>query len=165
MKTRTRAALQNTFRAGITLKGIDGVLETLGGVLLWFIRPAAMNEMIRVLSQHDLSRDPRDAIMFYLRRATETLLHSNREFASMYLLSHGLSKVVLVVALWMNAKWAYPATIWFFALFGAYQMYRYSYTHSISMLVLTIFDVALIYLTWLEWREQKKAATAPSERE
>jgi uncharacterized membrane protein len=27
--------------------------------------------------------------------------------------------------------------------------------HSIAMLRLTIFDAALIYLTWMEWPEQK----------
>jgi uncharacterized membrane protein len=73
----------------------------------------------------------------------------------MYLLSHGAVKVILVIALWMNALWAYPLTIFVFGGFGAYQMYRYSHTHSIAMLLLTIFDAALICLTWMEWREQK----------
>ena len=33
MKPRTQTILRDTFRTGITLKGIDGVLETIGGVL------------------------------------------------------------------------------------------------------------------------------------
>ena len=155
MKPRTRIILKNTFRTGITLKGIDGVLETIGGVLLWLIHPSAMNAIVRVFCQHELSRDPQDFIALHLFRASETLLSGNRLFASLYLLSHGATKIVLVVALWMDALWAYPLTIFVFAAFGAYQMYQYSHTHSIAMLLHTIFDVVLICLTWLEWRERE----------
>ena len=56
MKPRIRTILKTVFRTGITLKGIDGVLEIVGGVLLWIVHPSAMNALLRVLSQHDLSR-------------------------------------------------------------------------------------------------------------
>lgn len=62
---------------------------------------------------------------------------------------------MLVIALWMSAMWAYPLTIFVFSIFGAYQIYWHSHTHSIAMLLLTIFDAGLIYLTWVEWREQE----------
>jgi len=155
MKPRTQTILRDTFRTGITLKGIDGVLETIGGVLLWFIPPSAMNSMVRFLSQHELSRDPHDFIAIHVLHASEKLLSGNKMFASLYLLSHGATKAVLVVALWMNELWAYPLTIFVFAVFCVYQMYRYSLTHSIAMLLFTIFDLGLIYLTWVEWREQR----------
>ena len=155
MKPRSRTILKTTFRTGITLKGIDGLLETIGGLLLWLVPPSAMNAMVKVLCQHELSRDPRDFLAVHLLRSSETLLTGNRLFASFYLLSHGATKVALVIALWMNALWAYPLTIFVFAAFGAYQMYRYTHTHSIALLLLTIFDVALIYLTWMEWRQQR----------
>jgi len=96
MKPRTRIILKNTFRTGITLKGIDGVLETIGGALLWLIHPSALSAIVRVLSQHELSLDPKDFIAVHLLRVSETLLSGNRLFASLYLLSHGATKVVLV---------------------------------------------------------------------
>lgn len=155
MKPQNPTILKSAFRTGITLKAIDGVLEIIGGVWLWLILPSAMNPVTRVLVGHELSRDPHDFVAIHLLRTSEMLLRSNRLFASMYLLSHGVVKVVLVVALWMNAQWAYPLTICIFGGFGIYQMYRYSHTLSITMLLLTIFDVAIIYLTWMEWRQRK----------
>lgn len=155
MKPQNQALLKNTFRVGILLKGIDGMLEIIGGVWLWLIPPSGMNAVVRVLVKHELSGDPHDFVAIHLFRASEMLLNSNRLFASIYLLSHGATKVILVVALWMNALWAYPLTIFVFGTFGAYQMYRYSHTHSIAMLLLRIFDFAIIYLTWMEWREQR----------
>jgi uncharacterized membrane protein len=153
MKRRIRTILKTVFQTGITLKGIDGALEILGGVLLWIVRPSAMNAFLRVLSQHDLSRDPHDFIAVHLLRTSAILLSTNRLFPSLFLLSHGIAKVVLVVAMWMKELWAYPLTILVFSAFSAYQIYRCSHTHSITLLILTIFDVVVIALTWQQWRQ------------
>ncbi len=155
MKPLGRTILKCTFRTGITVKGFDGVLETIGGVLFLLFPAAKVNAIVAMLSQHELSHDPHDFIAIHVLRLSEELLSGNKLFASLYLLSHGLTKVILVTALWMNALWAYPLTIVVFGAFSVYQMYRYSHTHSIVLLLLTVFDVVIIYLTWLEWREQK----------
>jgi uncharacterized membrane protein len=160
VKPRIRTILKTSFQTGITLKGIDGVLEIVGGVLLWIVRPAAMNAFIRVLSQHDLSRDPHDFIAVHLLRTSEMLLSTNRLFPSLFLLSHGIAKVVLVIALWMKELWAYPATILVFSAFSAYQIYRCSHTHSIALFILTIFDVVVIGLTWQQWRQLNVSRSA-----
>lgn len=76
-------------------------------------------------------------------------------FASLYLLSHGLVKVVLVVCLWANRLWAYPLTIVVFAAFMVYQTYRFTHTHSWALIILTLFDGLLIFLTWKEYQDQK----------
>jgi uncharacterized membrane protein len=153
MKPRIRSILNTSFQTGITLKGIDGLLDIVGGVLLWIVQPSAMSAFIRVVALHDLSRDPHDFIAIHLLRTSELLLHTNRLFPSLFLLSHGIAKVVLVVALWMKERWAYPATILVFSAFSVYQIYRCSHTHSISLFILTIFDVVVICLTWQQWRQ------------
>jgi uncharacterized membrane protein len=161
MKPRSQTALKNAFRASITIKGIDGALEAVGGLLLWLVHPSAMSAIVRLLFLHEIPYDPHDFIRMHALHASETILGSHRLFASLYLLSHGVTKVVLVIALWMNKLWAYPLTMVVFGAFSVYQMYRYINTHSIAMLILTIFDVLLIYLTWLEWREQEALRANP----
>lgn len=47
---------------------------------------------------------------------------------------------------------AYPASLAALAGFIAYQIYRYSYTHSVGLLVLTAFDLIVMALVWHEWR-------------
>ena len=158
MKFTLRSLLRETFRAGITLKGIDGALETVGGVLLWFFKPSELSEIVRSLFQHELSSDPNDWIAEHVLRATVKLAEANPEFASLFLLSHGLTKAALVLCLWMNRLWAYPLTMAVFAAFSVYQTYRYTHTRSAWLLALTILDLILIYLTWEEYGQQKKAA-------
>jgi len=147
--------LDRTFHAGITLKGIGGLMEMTGGVLLLFIRPAAMSATVQFLFLQELSRDPDGFFTSHVLRESSKFANLDPTFASMYLLSHGITKVILVVCLWLNKLWAYPLTIFVFAGFCFYQVHRFTRTHSISLLLLTIFDLFLIYLTWQEYLQQR----------
>lgn len=152
--------LHDAFRTGITAKGIDGLLEMLGGVLIWFVKPRAMGHLLRVLSLHELSRDPHDFIAIHLLHISERLVHSDPAFPSIFLLSHGTIKVLLAITLWMDELWAYPMAILVFGLFVLYQLYRISHTHSIVLALITVTDIAIIWLTWEEWRMQKARSKA-----
>ena len=55
-------------------------------------------------------------------------------------------------ALFRKYLWAYPLAIIAFALFLAYQLYRYSHTHSIWLVALSALDLFVIAITWLEYR-------------
>jgi uncharacterized membrane protein len=147
--------LRATFRTGITMKGIDGLLEATGGVLLWFIKPSSLSWTLQAIFQHELSRDPHDFVAAHLLHLSERLAHSDPLFASIYLVSHGLIKVVLAILLWMNKIWAYPLAVGVFSAFSVYQVYRFSHTHSMFLLLLTAFDVVIVYLTWEEYRVEK----------
>jgi uncharacterized membrane protein len=156
MKISREKLLSETFHTGITLKGIDGLLEIAGGVLLWFVKPQGLSELARFLFQHELSGDPHDWIGVHLLHTTEKLANADPGFASLFLLSHGVTKAALVTCLWMNRLWAYPLTIAVFAAFCVYQMYRYTHTHSVWLILLTVFDIVLIYLTWAEYKVQER---------
>ena len=158
-----KSLLRGSFRAGITIKGLDGVLETTGGLLVWFIKPSSLSVTLQALFQHELSRDPHDVIAAHLLHVSQRFANSDPLFASIYLFSHGLVKVVLAIALWLDKLWAYPLALFVFSAFSVYQVYRYSHTHSATLLWLTVFDVAVVYLTWREYREQKSARKERSE--
>jgi uncharacterized membrane protein len=157
LKPRHSSLLDKTFHTGITIKGFDGILECIGGVLIWFIKPNSMNAIVRFAALHDLPGKYDEMLVAQLLHTTEMLANGGKTFASVYLITHGLSKVILVIALWMNKLWAYPLTMFVFAVFCVYQMHRYTRTHSIWLIVLTIFDLFLIYLTWREYVQKKRA--------
>lgn len=145
--------LRNSFRTGITIKGIDGILETIGGIALWFISPEKMNAITRALLAHEIEHDPHDFIATHLMHLAHRMASADPTFASIYLLAHGVAKIVVVSALWANKIWAYPAAIAIFGTFCAYETYRWTHTHSFTLAVLTIFDAIVIVLTCLEYRE------------
>jgi uncharacterized membrane protein len=41
------------------------------------------------------------------------------------------------------------------AAFIFYQLYRFALTHSLVMILLTLFDLVVIVLTWLEYGKQR----------
>ena len=140
------------FDLSVIGKGIDGVLEIVGGVLLFFVAPDRIYSVLQVLTQHELSEDPRDLVATYLLNSTQHLTRGVTMFAAVYLLWHGAVKVGLVAALLLKRRWAYPAAIAAFSLFLVYQLYRYTHTHSPGLMALSILDVLVIILTWIEYK-------------
>lgn len=143
------------FNLGVIAKGIDGALEIVGGVLLFFISPDRISAIIRALTQHELSEDPRDLVATYLLNSTHSLTKDVTMFAAAYLLWHGMVKAGLVAGLLLKRRWAYPAAILAFLLFVVYQLYRYVHTRSSALLALSVVDVLVITLTWIEYKRLK----------
>ena len=151
---RPRDLLDRTFEVGIILKGLDGVLEVIGGVLLLVVSPATIDRMVTSLTQHELSEDPNDFLATHVLRTAHGLTGSALLFGAVYLLSHGAVKVILVVALLNNRLWAYPWMIVFLGAFILYQIYRLSFKPSVGLTVLTLFDALVAWLTYREYRKQ-----------
>jgi uncharacterized membrane protein len=42
-----------------------------------------------------------------------------------------------------------------------YQIYRFSYSHSIGLVLLTVFDAVIVYLTAVEYRKRRHQTVAP----
>src|SRR4029453_12168667 len=121
---KSRDLLDQTFEVGIILKGLDGVLEVIGGLLLLVVSPATIDRVVTGLTQHELSEDPHDFLATHLLRTAHGLTGSAVLFGAVYLLAHGVVKVVLVAALLKNQLWAYPWMIGFLGVFIIYQLYR-----------------------------------------
>jgi len=151
---KARGALDRIFEIGIILKGLDGVLETIGGLLLLVVTPATINSLLSRLTQHELSEDPNDFIASHLLAYAHGLTGTAVTFAALYLLVHGIVKIVLVAALLRNQIWAYPWMIGFLLTFIGYQLYRLVLSPTLGLSALTIFDAAIAWLTWREWRKQ-----------
>jgi uncharacterized membrane protein len=157
---RATSRLDKVFEVGILLKGLDGLLEVAGGILLFFIKPEYLNHLAITLTQHELAEDPRDFLATHILHSTQNLAAGSLVFAALYLLSHGLVKIVLVWEILHNRFWAYLGLIYLTIGFMIYQIYRFSYSHSISLVLLTVFDGVIVYLTVVEYCKRKsKRAT------
>lgn len=148
----SQSFIHRGFEIGILLKAINGLLELIAGVLLIFVQPEMVRKIITVLTSHELSEDPHDVIVHWLMNTAHNFSISMRNFAIIYLTLHGAIKLFLVFSLWKQRFWAYPLAIIVFGLFAVYQVYRYTYTHSVELIFLTILDIAIIILTWLEYK-------------
>jgi uncharacterized membrane protein len=144
--------LDKTFWVSLTLKGLDGLLEMVGGILLLVVTPEQIGAVAQFLTQHELAEDPRDLIANSLLHVTNSLSASASLFAALYLLLHGLVKIVLVWAVLRNKLWAYPWMIGFLLVFIVFQAYQIAVGFSWGLIALTAFDIFIVWLTWREYR-------------
>jgi len=143
--------LHETFEISLLLKGLNATLEVILGLLLLFLSPQFISSCITSLIPNFNN--------FFSNYLTVWVSHfsaGSQFFVAIYLFSHGAIKLFLLTFLWMGKKWAYLTAIIFFFLFIFYQIYRYSFTHSVWLIVLTVFDAAVIYLTWVECQRIKQ---------
>ena len=143
------------FVVGIIFKGLDGVLELVGGALLLFVPPDKLKQLAILVTQPELTEDPDDFISNHILQGAAGLTDHVVLFAALYLLAHGVVKVVLVVALLLDKLWAYPWMIALLAIFILYQLYQLTQTPSLGLAALTVFDILIVVLTWHEYGRQR----------
>jgi uncharacterized membrane protein len=145
-----------SFRISIALKGVNAALEIVGGVALAAVSPAFILRAVALLTQNELAENPRDFIANYFLHAASHLSLSGQRFAAVYLFSHGVIKIGLVWALLNHKLWAYPLSIIVFGAFIVYQLYRFTLTHAPGLIALSLFDLLVIGLIYLELRAMKQ---------
>lgn len=144
--------IHRTFEISIILKGVHAIFEIIGGVLVFFTSKAYLLSTIALITAEETGEDPKDFIVHYLVKTANEFSVSTQHFVSLYLLSHGVIKLVLVIGLLKEKMWAYPASIAVFSFFIIYQIQRYTTTHSFWLLLLTLLDAFIIFLTWHEYK-------------
>jgi uncharacterized membrane protein len=152
---RPKTLFDKVYEIGIFIKGFDGVLELIGGSLLLFVSPAGIGKITSLLTQHELTQDPHDFIATHILHYGHSLAVGHNLFAALFLLTHGLVKVVLVTCLLLNKLWAYPFALATLGLFLVYQLYEMIVSPSFGMAFLTILDAVIIGLVWREWQKVK----------
>jgi len=144
--------IHQIFEVSVWLKGVHALIESIGGILLYVVTTGTIASWVNALTADELIEDPNDFIAGHLSQMASHFSIASKEFYAFYLLSHGLIKLALVIGLLRGKLWSYPASLAALGLFMIYQVYRYSYTQSFGLLVLTVFDAAVMVLIWHEWR-------------
>ena len=140
------------FEGSILLKGAHAVIECVGGVVLALTSRTTIVATVARVTQEELHEDRADFVAGHLLAWAQHFSIATQHFYAFYLLSHGVVKLALVAGLLRRKLWAYPASLAVMALFIAYQVYRYTFTHSAGLIVLTLFDLLVVWLIWHEYR-------------
>lgn len=144
--------IHQIFEISVLLKGAHALIECAGGVALALVSTDYLRRLVNSATQDELIEDPKDFLASHFLTFAQHFTVSTQHFYAFYLLSHGMVKLALVIGLLRNKLWAYPASLVALGLFIVYQLYRYSYTHGIGLIVLTVFDVFVMWLIWHEYR-------------
>lgn len=140
------------FEASLWLKGIFALSEAVAGVAAYIASPRILMRFVLWVTKDEFAEDPHDLVANVLVHTVQHLSVNAQKFAAVYLLLHGVLKLWLISGLLRRRLWYYPVSITVFALFIGYQIYRYTFTHSMWLLLITGVDIVVIVLTWHEYR-------------
>ena len=138
------------FLIGVFFKGLDGVLEFLGGLILLLLKHGAIAKYVVILLHPELTEDPHDVIASYLLNLVSQISQNTEFFAAIFLLAHGAIKISIVTGLYLQKLWIYPLAQYILSLFVIYQLYRFSHTFSVLLIFLTVIDIFIIFLIHTE---------------
>ena len=145
------------FDVAVAFKAVNGVLEIVAGYFM-ILKPGWIGPKVASWAASILEDHPAVPFAAAATRWGDGLSLDTEHFASSYLIAHGAAKLFIAWGLFREKLWAFPVALVVFGLLIVYQLYRFAHTHSITLSVLIVMDVAVCYLIWREWGFRREPA-------
>jgi uncharacterized membrane protein len=145
------------YLVAILIKGFDGAVEALAGLILAATGPDRIYEWVIRLTAPELTGH--HPALHAIRSGATRLAESSHEFVIFYLLVHGLLKLGIVVALLRGGgRWVFPIALLILAGFVAYMSWHLTIHWSRWLLGFALFDLLTFVLVLNEWRNESGGA-------
>jgi len=152
-----RDSIVNTsFYIGLIIKGFDALAELVGGCLLLSVNHDWVLQVIRLIAAPELGEDPTDIIMNYIIKFGDTFSLTSQHAVAVYLLIHGVMKIIIIGLLWTKQLRAYIPAAFAFVVFIVYETYSWIQTPSIILALFISIDIVMTFIIILEYRRIKE---------
>jgi uncharacterized membrane protein len=158
--SRIARGLHQLFEASLLFKGLLAGAETIAGIGLYFTSSPAILGYVTWLTKNEIAEDPTDKLAMLAQKSVAALSIETQHFYAFYLLSHGVLKLAMVLALAWRVSWAYPLAMFVLAGFVVYQLYSFVEGGSPLLLALSALDMLMIALVWREYQLMRKGHPA-----
>jgi uncharacterized membrane protein len=149
-----KGKLHRLFELSILIKGIDGVLELLAGIVLFFISSREITGIVHFLFRYDFDAD--DIINGFVLNITQNLTHSTQMFGAFYLLVNGIIKIAIVLALWSEKPIIFPIAGFILGIVTVFGIVRFLHSLSPLLFFFILLDIVIIILLYYEYKRLKK---------
>src|ERR1041385_9100741 len=103
---KDKSFVHRAFWVSLIIKGIDGALQLIGGIIALSVEPGTLGRAYRYLTRYLLgSKSGHNAEAAFIKDAAVQFNMSIEILVSIYLLSHGVIKVLLVYGLLKERLW------------------------------------------------------------
>ena len=150
--TRREQRLHRFFEITLLLKALFAAGEIVAAIGVYVVPLDTVADFVGVITSAELAKHPHDLVAAHLADWAQNLSVATKHFVAFYLLSHGVVKLWVIIGLMRERLWYYPVALVLFTFFIVYQLHRYTFTHSVSLLLLTVLDLVVIALTWHEYQ-------------
>jgi uncharacterized membrane protein len=153
MKNRSLPHL--VYLVTIAVKGIDGAIETLLGLLIALTGPDRLYSLVLRFTTPELEENPASRTAAALQHGAAGLAHASAGFTIFYLLTHGILKSGIAVNLLAGKRWIFAPACVILTGFILYMGYHATRHFSWWLLGFALFDLFTLALVINEWASQK----------
>jgi uncharacterized membrane protein len=150
--SRREQRIHRFFEITLLLKALFAVGEIVAAIGVYVVPLHVVADFVGAVTRAELAAHPHDPVAAHLVEWARDLSIGTQHFVAFYLLSHGAVKLWVIIGLMRERLWYYPVALVLFTFFIVYQLHRYTFTHSVSLLLLTVLDLVVIALTWHEYQ-------------
>ncbi|VVB79384.1 Uncharacterised protein [uncultured archaeon] len=147
-----------TFRVLTFFKFLFALSEFIAGIVIFAIGRNNLVNFVISVAQRELLEDGNGSIAGYIVNLAQNFSIKAEIFIALYLIIHGIVKIILLYGVWNRKKIAYPVSILVFSLFLIYQIRLYLTNFSSWLLVLSVIDLAYVALLIFEFLTVRKGS-------
>lgn len=146
------------YKIGIGIKGFDGLVELVAGLLLAFA-PNLPHKVLRSIADEAAEHSG-----FIFREIGKSMVHLDSQlsagvliFIIVFFIAHGIVKLVLVYALFRKIYKVYPyGLVVLIILFIIQVIPLFRHPGAIDLWLFTVLDAIIIYLVWGEYQDLRE---------
>ena len=153
---RRRPLLHLAFFVAIAIKGLDGFIEAVAGIVFAIAGSQQVYNLALWATAPELERHPASRAVHAIRHGAYGLTHASHRFVVTYLLLHGLIKLALVINLMIERMWVFPISVALLLGFIGYMSVKLTHHWSVWVFAFAMFDVVTVALVANEWRMRRQ---------
>jgi uncharacterized membrane protein len=135
----------------VAIKGIDGAIETILGILIAVAGTHRLAEFILKFIVPELEQHPASRVLLAADHGASHLSHNTGHFAVIYLLIHGLLKAAIAYNLLLEKRWIFIPAFVVLTGFILFMGVRLAEHWSAWLLALALFDMVTLALVINEY--------------
>jgi len=156
-----KSFVHRAFWISLFIKGLDGMLQLLGGIAVFAFAPGTLGRAYRWLTRFLVGDRAHNPEADFIKDAAHSF-HMNVEMlVAIYLLANGIIKVLLVYGLLKEKLWVFPAALVGFGLMFSLELYRLSVHFYWGIFILMCISIFVITMVILEWRKVRAGMSEP----
>lgn len=144
-----KEAIENDlFKVGMYWRIGYGFIRTLFGLVLLRLVGSPLIDVFHKAMSFELIEDPTDVLYSAVTSLLEHHTFYITYFLAFYFIFWGLIDVILSINLLRGKHWSFIVSFWLIGAFVAYEIYRFTFTHSLLLLWIIFVDLVILYLIW-----------------
>jgi uncharacterized membrane protein len=155
LSPKSTTLFHRAYQAAIAIKGLDGGIETLAGLLVAIAGTERLYNFAIWITAPEIASNPDSKTAHLIRHGASGLMHASETFVVFYLLVHGILKLGIAINLLRESDWIFPPAVVILTGFVIFMSYKLTVHWSAWLLGFALFDTLTIALVLNEWRNHR----------